>query len=356
MPSSKFKIKYLILFVSIFCIISFLAVSRYIFSTPDMEKFVIESIFKKSEIAFFGDSTLFSDHKTTSNESLSLVDIFKKNIKIKTMEVSGGAYNPIFYLELFKAMNKINSSVKVIIIPINLRSFSSSWLDFPEFQFEQECSLLSLIYLDPNLNCIKNHLNNKFNSSFLDVKKEKYRQESIPAVGFLKTTKRRIFFEKTCLIDLVNKEFSCENKNDFDQYLAYMSAGVPAKQVMGTLRYNYHYGEAINENNRALNSIKKISELALLYDKNIFFYFTPHNFEEVLKASGEMVVNIMNDNINKIISVLNNKNNIKVLDFSKILDSSYFDLECRCEHMDSEGKKILSSKIIDALKDYDFQN
>ena len=62
----------------------------------------------------------------------------------------------------------------------------------------------------------------------------------------------------------------------------------------------------------------------------------------------------MNDNINKIISLLNNKKNIKVLDFSKVLDSSYFDLECRCEHIDSEGKKILSLQIIKALKDYNF--
>ena len=354
MSNSNFKMKYLFLFVSVFVIISFFALSRYIFSTPAMEKFVIESLFKNNKIAYFGDSTLYSNHKSISGESLGLADIFEKNIKIKTMEVSGAAYNPILYEKLLNAMYKINSSVQVAIIPINLRSFSSSWLDFPEYQFEQECSFLSIIYFDPNLNCIKDHLNNKFNPSFLNVKQKKYREESIPGVGFLKTTKRRIFFEKTCLIDRVNREFSCKNKNDFEQFLAYMSVGVPASQVMGILRYNYHYGEVINENNRALNSIKKISELALLYDKNIFFYFTPHNFEEVMKTSGEVIVNIMNDNINKIISILNNKKNIKVLDFSNLLDSSYFDLECRCEHIDSEGKKILSFQIIKALKDYNF--
>ena len=40
----------------------------------------------------------------------------------------------------------------------------------------------------------------------------------------------------------------------------------------------------------------------------------------------------------------------------KILGSDYFDLECACEHIDVEGKKILSLQIINALKDYDFQN
>ena len=64
----------------------------------------------------------------------------------------------------------------------------------------------------------------------------------------------------------------------------------------------------------------------------------------------------MNDNINKIISILGNNKNIKVMDFSKILGSDYFDLECACEHIDLEGKKILSLQIMNALKDYNFQN
>ena len=120
------------------------------FSTPEIERFASRSLLEQHKVVFFGDSVLKADHLKTDNIKYSLVEHLERDLKVDILEVSSAAYNPIIYLHLLKALVFLNPKVETIIIPINLRAFSSSWLNVPEYQFEQECSILSIIYLEPN--------------------------------------------------------------------------------------------------------------------------------------------------------------------------------------------------------------
>ena len=331
----------IIIFILFFFIISFFTSIRFIFSTPKIEQFVVESLMEKHKIVFFGDSVLQADH-TNSNTKRTLVEHLEGQLKTDILEVSSAAYNPSMYYHLLKTLIILNPKVETIIIPINLRAFSSSWINVPEYQFEQECSILSIIYLDPNFACIKDHILNLLFPERIVDKRKQFLNETIRSVGFLQTTKRRFFNENSCKF---NREvYTCENKYDLNQAAVYLSAGLKASEIMIPMRLNYHYGESLENNNISLESLQKINEFSKFLDKRIIFYVTPHNMEYIQLYSGEIILNIMAENVNKISDILNSKN-IYFIDFTQLLEKKHFDLECSCEHIDNQGKYKLASEL-----------
>ena len=203
---------------------------RITFATPEAEKSVSKIIFSNNDMIYFGDSVLNADHKNIKNPS-SLVNIFEEYIQKNVLEISGAAYSPFIYQQNYNVIDKYSSKTKLVIIPINIRSFSSSWNKVPEYQFEQECAYLTIIVFKPNMFCLKEHLKNKFYSDYLIKKNNNFYNSPIKAKGFFENTKNRFMqkFEENCEIKKNNNkiDFGCINKLDYDQVIDYMQHGLP---------------------------------------------------------------------------------------------------------------------------------
>ena len=324
-----------------------LAFLRIVFATNATEKHVFDILFKKNKIIFFGDSVLNADHINQKNPS-SLVKEFENIISINNLEISGTAYNLYIIEKYFKLIKKYSKETSLIIIPLNLRSFSTSWHGVPEYQFDKECSYLSIVSLEPNFYCIKNHLNNLIDKGRLLKKQEDFLNTSVLAKGFLKGTSNSFFYNTREKCDVTingnNRNFICKQKKYFDQALEYMQYGLTWKQAVQTMRYNYHYAEDITPDNFVYKSFLNIIEYAILNDLKILFYITPLNTTSINQLSGKPLLDIINNNIKKLQNY-EDKKNIFILNLLDILDQKHFEEKCACEHIDLEGKKQLVKEL-----------
>ena len=342
----------LLIIIPLSLLIIILGLIRFIFATPLAEKNILNLIFKNNEIIYLGDSVLNADHLNKKAPS-SMVNIFGNKIKKNVLEISGGAYTPFIYQKYFEVIKKYSKKTNLIIIPINLRAFSSSWNKVPEYQFEQECGYLSIVVLKPNIECLKEHLKNKFLSDHLFMKKNTFLNTPIKARGFLKDTKNifLVNFQENCkqiIIDESKSNFSCQKQEYLDQVYEYIQYGLIVNEAIQSMRYNYHYAENILSNNISLLSLRNLIEQSKNSNIKILFYITPIDLNNIMKFSGKEVINIIFKNIALLQRNINEKN-IYFLNLIDLLNSNYFDLDCACEHIDAKGKEIIINKIIDFI-------
>ena len=324
-----------------------LALLRIVFATNATEKHVFNILFKKNKIIFFGDSVLNADHINKKKPS-SLVKEFENIISVNNLEISGTAYNLYIIEKYFKLIKKYSKETSLIIIPLNLRSFSTSWHGVPEYKFDKECSYLSIISLEPNFYCIREHLNNLIDKNRLLNKQEDFLNTSVLAKGFLKSTSNNFFYNTREKCDVTikgnNRNFSCKQKKYFDQALEYMQHGLTWKQAVQTMRYNYHYAEDITLDNIVYKNFLNIIEFAKLNNLRILFYITPLNITSINHLSGKPLLEIINNNIKKLQNY-EDKKNIFILNLLDILDQKHFEEKCACEHIDLQGKKQLVKEL-----------
>ena len=328
-----------------------LGLIRLVFATPQLEKNIYNIVFKSNKIIYLGDSVLNADHQNKELPS-SLVNIFRNDIKEKVLEISAAAYTPFIYDKYVSVIKKYSDDTKLIIIPINLRSFSSSWYRFPQYQFHQECAYLSIINLRLNMKCINEHIKNLIFSERINVKTEEFLEEIITAKGFLRSTKRRFFedLEQDCSYEIKeNITYSCNNKEYLKQLVEYMQHGLNLKQALKVMRYNYHYAENINDTNTSFLNIKNLAKIFNEGNIKVLFYVTPLNLESIQRFSGNIVTNIINNNINLLKNNLRG-NNIYFLNLSDLLEKNHFEDACACEHVDIGGKTKIANNIINFIK------
>ena len=342
----------LLIIIPLSLLIIILGFIRFIFATPLAEKNILKLIFKNNEIIYMGDSVLNADHLNKEVPS-SMVSIFENKINKNVLEISGGAYTPFIFQKYFEVIKKYSKKTNLVIIPINIRSFSSSWNEVPEYQFEQECGYLSIVVFKPNIECLQEHLKNKYLSDHLFKKKNTFLNAPIKAKGFFKHTKNvfLVNFEENCKhtkIDKKGSRFSCKEQEYLDQTYAYMQYGLYADEALQAMRYNYHYAENILSDNTSLLSLKYLVEQAKSSNIKILFYITPIDLNNIMKFSGKEVIDIILSNITLLQSNIN-ENNTYFLNLIDLLGSKYFDFDCACEHLELDGKEIITNKIIDFI-------
>ena len=78
---------------------------------------------RKSDIIYLGDSVIRTIAKTDRIKS-SIVEIINNNHKLNVLDISNPANNPIIFNEIINYFVKNKKPPSLIIIPINLRTFS----------------------------------------------------------------------------------------------------------------------------------------------------------------------------------------------------------------------------------------
>lgn len=95
-----------------------------------------------SDIVYLGNCCVL-DHAPDDEDKRSLPEIL--NNMMPAWELEGMAHNA-YHGELFEGVCRVMAAgmkrPEVVIIPINLRSFSSSWDEKPEYQFSKMNYLL----------------------------------------------------------------------------------------------------------------------------------------------------------------------------------------------------------------------
>lgn len=210
--------------------------------------------------------------------------------------VSHEAFGMDVFYEMINYLSSNSNKVR-IIVPINLRSFSPIWDKRPQWQFVKEKYYISGLPDWVNFRLYKEYDQNDFNQSII------YYNDSV--LGTLKS-----------IMNTINNEHEESMKRAFIT----------------------NYMQFLRHDNRKLNALKSICNLAQDNSIKILFYYTPIDIQKAryLKiANFQNTIEINKNIINKIIK----SHNLKVVDYSFELESDYFDYNhLPNEHMNMKGR------------------
>jgi hypothetical protein len=280
----------------------------------------------KLDVLLFGDSVterISSNDRDQRNIGEMLRDAINQDMNFYSMSFS--AYNmEIFYL-ITLTLQYMHFKIKKIIIPINLRSFSSQWQNNPLFKcslhIRQITGFLREQGCDGNDHLI---MPSKSIKSFL---KEKV---SYPIVSYQ-----------------TNKEFLDkirDKENSPDQEF---------ERRKTIFIYNYMYN--LSPMNPRLLLIKEICSVASSLDAQLIFYITPINIEGGESYVGEDFVKTIDANIKILHDQFTHVKKCtglyaRLYDYSRSFDSSFFFNKYEAtEHLNENGRAAITENLAKAL-------
>ena len=130
----------LLLFVLLLTLLQFLVSAVFPVEIPQQVLLMEEYLSAQVDIVYLGDSTLSYpvDQVTTGQILQEMLPDFTVG------EISHPAYNLDLYLHYVQYMTRSVHRPRVVIIPINMRSFSPEWDMRPGYQFEEVKRTLTL--------------------------------------------------------------------------------------------------------------------------------------------------------------------------------------------------------------------
>ena len=278
-------------------------------------------------VLIFGDS-VFLRVANDESEKLSIKDILSKKLGSQVAQIVGSGYNPRLFAAISKMFLSMPYLPELVILPINLRSFSPTWDYNPEYQFYNE------IFQIQRFNSI---ISFRF---YLNIYKLIFK--------LIYTKNSRYMYCRN--IGKINcrdfNKIATENP-DYESY----EWKKRLKSVFG-----YHYTYFLNSKNRQLQFISNVVKIFQSLGVKVYSYLTPINFIAGEKYYGRSFMNEANINLCKILEKIYNSQSLHegclinpdVFAF-KFKSSIFFTEHNATEHLRNEGRTFLANRIIDEV-------
>ncbi|MBN1383796.1 MAG: hypothetical protein JW983_02785 [Elusimicrobia bacterium] len=290
---------------------------------PDKIESVYEIIKSEPDIIYFGDSVVTSCDVADKNKKTlpEMLEEILKNKKVGAIENS--AYHPEVFYAVCKNIVSRGAGVETVVIPINLRSFSTEWDMKPEYQFREDIafftydSLLFRVFYEP-FTVFKVF-------DLTPVSEEDY--------------KRTPVYNGDIMAGRV-KDF--EDKERYNKY--------SEENMKNKLTFFYLY--KLSEKHRKMKALISLAKLLNKTSVNAVFYLTPVDYETGDKFMGSQFSSRIKKNAYVVVSLLNEAG-ADVIDLSRSLPKDAFDLSERqyCnEHLNEKGRKFVARQVARRIK------
>ncbi len=314
----KFIYKFIVLFVTIFFL---QIVITKLFVPKILEVTMLDEYLKNgTEIIFLGDSVIDSVAESDKDKSSIVAIISKMNPSLTIRALTHGGYHLGVYEVILKNISKSKLKPKIIIIPINLRSFSPGWDMLPVYQFEREQFYFStsrlLAYFYKPLAIMKAINTNAVTySEYLELPVY-YGNRKIGMVSE---------FDNFSKFNVIN------DKNIRDKFI-----------------FDYMYD--LSNEHRKIKSMLNIINTAKNNNIQLYIYVTPIDIDNGVKYVGNDFVRQTKKNSNYICYLIK-KENLPCLNLSQGLNSSNFNYSVYPnEHLNEKGRRFVAEKISELLK------
>lgn len=269
-----------------------------------------------ADIIYFGDSVVFWSPPEEGGNTIigDLLQDLMPNLKIET--IYHAAYHMDIYLKFCEYIINDEHRPKIIILPINIRSFSPQWDMNPGFQFEKEKIFLS-------------HRNYLFRSFYKPLSIFKMFSPEVTQRDYENTP----VFEGDILIGRV-KDFSNPEYNIWSE-----------EKMKGIIKFSYLYPLSVEH--RKIKSMLMIARLLKKNNIEAVFYIVPVDYQSAEEYLGRRFYEEIAKKTTLIKSVLA-KEGIDVLDLSFKIEKGLFywkDYKYINEHLVREGKKFVAEQL-----------
>ena len=286
------------------------------------------------KLLIFGDSVA---------EWVARDDVLQKTLKelfieqgrnfADTFVVSGRAFHTEIYFQYCRVLSKLPIPPRLVLIPINLRSFSPSWDLNPEFQYLEH----------------------------IDKLKAKCEGRISFQLGVHSISPTEILIFKSIPLEYPGKPLL--TVGDFHQISKDkpLSDTHPQWKVRLDHVFAFHYMFPIYKQNRKLISLCNMVELLRDMQTKVLLYITPINFEAGQKYVGNQFLELVNENIQTITDALHERGISVEGDYEKQIgfcanfafsypSSGFSTPHNSTEHLRFDERLSLSNRLMDIAR------
>lgn len=313
----RFLLKLLLLGLVVMACQMFLALFVFKGDVPEPVTAFREGVRAKARVWYFGDSTiLFATTKDRDQRPLcEMVRDLPGGASAVT--ISRGGFQPAIYANFCEAMKRRGFTPAVVIVPINLRSFSAGWTKNPYYQFERESAFLrhdSLIFqtLFRPLAAFK----------ALDL-------HSVSQAEYERTPVRDGARVVGTVLDFENPSFATPTEENLRKKLV------------------FYYMAELTDEHPYLQALDRVIRTLDLKQTRLIVYISPIDHETVSKHLGETSRLRIAQNVATIQRFLA-KRGVTVVDLSRTVGSDGFDWSVEGypnEHMTELGRAVVIEKL-----------
>jgi hypothetical protein len=273
-------------------------------------------------ILFFGDSVLLRvSHDDTDTDTLDRMLAKKLDGKFSLLGLAHTAYHMQVYKSLIGVLGVIKKKPRVVVLPINLRSFSPQWDFYPAWQFHDE------------IRAVRNYLSN-------------------PSLGIEKIGEIPATATLLKLFDAIPVRYPLTKFNRIWQFRSVIASKAKVEEQQNfRLRqlFIYHYTHPLVEDHPKLKALEECVCMLSNLQIPLILYVTPINWEAGRKYVGREFVEVVKSNVNTILNRLSPRlmdEGDRFGDFSTMLGAScFFNDDNATEHLNQQGRGLLADEI-----------
>jgi hypothetical protein len=334
-------LKKVILYIIVFIAVAFAADFCYVkFGLYDVDIikcnaeliYKIDSSLNNHNTLYLGESSNFTvSEKDSSKKSISEL-IEENDPQYKILTISKGAIHAGVF-KLFIKRVKNTSSIKTVVLTVNLRSFGINWI---ESDLETNLSRANILYTNYPPILKKCMLSFKaYDNQELFKRKE--------------TIKSHYKNDKFKLPGLKYETVRDWDKELFNKGVLDANGSKNQEKTDIACHFIKNYAFVIDENNPR---IKDLDEIVLYCHKNNFnliFNILPENYERAIELCGKDLEVLMRNNVEFIKNRYESKTTL-INNFDLLKDSCFIDRNWPTEHYVYFGRKTVSEKVNEQLQ------
>jgi tetratricopeptide (TPR) repeat protein len=297
-----------------------LIMSRYDFNQVRLMDDYMRTSSRSSvpKIVYIGDSTLICGDMF-DNDRRTLVRLLEDTFNCKILDIHGGAFDSEVFYCFCDYIVRRGYRPAMVIMPINMNSFSVWWDENPGYRFGE----------------LKYKLNNPVLSSFITPL-------SIFKYNFSGTDYGK-YMEKP--VYLGGKYIG--RIRDFE--MTYYKKPTPGNLRVNAIEY---YLNPIGKDHRKIRAIIKTARLMRMNSIPFLFYITPTNCMRGEKYVPGRFNSILAKNVNVIKTALHEEN-IPVLDlYSDLSEYAFVNEKVMSAHLNEIGRRYVAVKIAGYLRNF----
>lgn len=291
------------------------------FNRDDIAHGMIDELERKSpDILFFGDSVIHTSGECDKG-SAGIDELLEGLTGRSILPIVHKGYSPALYENYIRLLTLAQNKPRLIIISVNLSSFSDAWF----FNFKMKS--LYLRYLASGRIDFPEYIRYRFLKAEEEDGKRRIKRE-VRQGGLYLGRVGEIINRMQVKTDVPLECVQWDYRNIYGQQLA--------------LQFRLYYMNRIIGNQPMLRSLVEAVRLAKKSNANVIVYLTPINIEDGERFVGNGFRKRVSENIEILRNTLE-KEGISLLDMtSKVGEKHFLDKAYSSEHLDMEGRRLVA--------------
>lgn len=281
-----------------------------------------------TDVLLFGDSSIGAIGRCDEGSS-GIQRWIEELGSFSLLTVDENAYSPIIYQDLVEVVAGRAHQPRLILFPINLRSFSDAWFTNPSYQFELDRVRATARYVSFEKVDLLAFIRLRYSNESAEQERAWGTRNVIR--GDIDLGPRDLLTKRSRIPGVDAIECRVEGDEQFAQQLA--------------LKFSYHYMNPITPSHGMFDAIERTMEKARDNGIELLVYVTPINFHDGVRFVGEEFRERVEGNLQVIRSVFDAVG-IDYLDLSTTLPRERFvDRRFACEHLDDRGRRFVAETV-----------